>query len=215
MSHHHRRHHRPRERLREGAMITATICCLPCICLVGSCVLLSHAFHKLLSYERPSTRRKRARMWEEREIRRRTPRVLAPRSLGSTLSIGREDDGGMSGLGSKIIELDDSGSESESSSSGEEVAKSPRRIERRTDWQPQSPFFTLPLEIRRQIYEEAIGGYVFHIFTQDAYRRMAHTRSKTLFPQDSNCRWQARQPGVPDEWGNISLLSLLTTSRRM
>jgi len=209
------RQHRSRERLRDGAMITATICCLPCLCLVGSYILLSHAFHKLISYERPSTRRKRACMWKEREIRRRTPRVLAPRTLGSTLTIGREDDGAMSGLGSKIIELDDSGSRSGSSSSGEEVVRSPGRIERRTDWQSQSPFFALPPEIRRLIYEEAIGGYTFHIFTQDAYRRMAHTRCKTRYPGECGCRSQTRQPGVPDEWGNISLLSLLTTSRRM
>jgi hypothetical protein len=44
---------------------------------------------------------------------------------------------------------------------------------------------------------------------------MAHTRCKTRYPRECGCRSQTRQPGVPDEWGNISLLSLLTTSRRM
>ncbi len=88
----------------------------------------------------------------------------------------------------------------------------------RTEWQEQSPLFNLPLEIRRQIYEEAIGGYTLHVFTLDAYRRMAHTRCKTaVMPEHGNCSCavRARQKGVCDEWGNSELLALLMTCRRM
>jgi hypothetical protein len=172
-----------------------------------------------MAYERPSTKRKREIEREQREIKRRTPWVLEPRLEGA-LTIGKEDENfgvafeEMPGLGSKIVmggEHRDS--ESEVSSDREEVARV--KIERKTDWQVQSLFFKLPLETRRQIYEEAIGGYVFNIFSVEAYRRVSHTRWKTTCAFDCACRRQFKQPGVADEWGNISLLSVLSTCRRM
>jgi hypothetical protein len=98
---------------------------------------------------------------------------------------------------------------------GDEVEKA--KVWRITDWQENSAFFNLPLEIRKQIYEEAIGGYTLHIFTLDAYRRMSHTRCKGVSPTSASCQCPllSRQPGVADEWGNICLLSLVMTCRRM
>jgi hypothetical protein len=214
--------HRYRQQIGQCGAIAITICCIPCICVVGSCVLISYASHKIKTYERPSTKRKRQLQRERREMRRRTPRILGPRLEGA-LTIGRGDgdlDLGydpdrMPGLGSRILKDEEEvDSESEVSSDSQDTIEG--RVERRTDWQTQSSFFKLPLEIMRQIYEEAIGGYVFHIFSLEAYRRMSHTRCKTTrFPEDCAFRRQSKQPGAADEWGNISLLSLLTTCRRM
>ena len=40
--------------------------------------------------------------------------------------------------------------------------------------QMQSRLFQLPAEFRWQIWEDMLGGYVFHILFVDAYRRMSH-----------------------------------------
>ncbi|PMD46805.1 hypothetical protein L207DRAFT_221131 [Hyaloscypha variabilis F] len=202
-------HHR--RKLRERSMLAITIVCLPCICLIGTCILLSHAVCSLQAYELPSTRKKRNLEVAEREKRRRTPWVLAPR-IGSerNLTIGNECSG-LTGLGTKIR----GGRKEGKKRDGDvEVGKGRGKIE----WQEQSPLFNLPLELRRQIYEEAIGGYTLHVFTLDAYRRMAHTRCKTaVMPEYGNCSCaaRARQKGVCDEWGNSELLALLMSCRRI
>lgn len=191
-------------------MIAITIVCLPCICVIGTCVLVSHCYYSFSSYELPSTRRKRQREYEERERRRRTPRVLAPR-VGEVdaLTLGNE---GVSipGLGSKIRRRDEEDIEMDIDMAKAKGAK-------RTELQDQSPLFALPLEIRRQIYEDAIGGYILHIFTLDAYRRVSHARCKTASPSPASCSCtlMSRQPGVADDWGNTNLLSLVMSCRRM
>jgi len=40
--------------------------------------------------------------------------------------------------------------------------------------QLQSGLFQLPFELRKQIWDDVLGGYVFHIFFVEAYRRMSH-----------------------------------------
>ena len=192
--------HHTRQKFRDRGLIALTIVCLPCICVVGTCILLSHAFYSLSNYELPSTKRKRWLEYEERERRRRTPWVLAPRA--------ERDVDALSILGDDKVEIEDV-------ERGDEVEKA--KVWRITDWQENSAFFNLPLEIRKQIYEEAIGGYTLHIFTLDSYRRMSHTRCKGESPTPVSCQCPllSRQPGVADEWGNICLLSLVMSCRRM
>ena len=210
-----------RQKLREKSMIALTIVCLPCICVVGTCVLLSHFVYSCSIYELPSTRRKRQREYEEREKRRRTPWVLAPR-LGEeeVLTIGNPAIG-LPGLGSKISRCDEEGMNGSGDVQKLETGPGLGKVKtgQKTNWQDQSMLFNLPLELRRQIYEEAIAGYTLHIFTLDAYRRMSHTRCKTANmpaePLPCQCAFVSRQPGAADQWGNISLLSLLMSCRRM
>ncbi|KAF4630280.1 hypothetical protein G7Y89_g7855 [Cudoniella acicularis] len=74
----------------------------------------------------------------------------------------------------------------------------------------------LPLEIRQQIYREAIGGYVFHIYFVDAYRRMANTRCKHSDPKicgKKECRSLFKQKGARDPWGASDLMALLKSCR--
>jgi hypothetical protein len=93
----------------------------------------------------------------------------------------------------------------------------------KTDDQLQSYLFKLPLEIRRQIWEETLGGYVFHIYFVQAYRRMSHTRCKTRLPAicknddpiSGPCRQLFKVPGAPDKWGHSNILSILQSCRRM
>jgi len=208
-----------RQKLREKSMIALTIVCLPCICVVGTCVLLSDFVYSCSMYKLPSTRRRRQREYQEREKRRRTPWVLAPRiGEGEALTIGNNLVS-IPGLGSKIPRHN----EKDDSESGD-VPKPKTRLRKaktgkESHWQEQSPLFNLPLELRMQIYEEAIAGYTLHIFTLDAYRRMAHTRCKTTNlpanPLPCQCAFVSRQPGVADEWGNVSLLALLMSCRRV
>jgi hypothetical protein len=68
-----------RQKIRSRSLVALTIVCLPCICVVGTCVLLSHALSSLKSYELPSTRRKKQAEYKERERRRYTPLVLPSR----------------------------------------------------------------------------------------------------------------------------------------
>ncbi|KAE9362594.1 hypothetical protein N431DRAFT_358358 [Stipitochalara longipes BDJ] len=211
--------HLTRQKLRHKSIIALTIVCLPCICIVGTCFILSHYVFSLSTYESPSTRRKRQREYEERENRRRIPWVLAPRiGEDEVLSIGNENVA-IPGLGSKIRKSDEKRSNKSEDIPWLSSRSGKAKREKQTIWQNASPFFNLPLELRRQIYEEAIAGYTLHIFTLDAYRRMAHTRCKTAsLPLDSapcQCTFLSRQPGVADEWGNVSLLALLMSCRRI
>lgn len=93
----------------------------------------------------------------------------------------------------------------------------------RTDDQLQSFLFKLPFEVRRQIWEETLGGYVFHIYFVQAYRRMSHTRCKTRLPEicknddpiSGPCRQVFKVPGARDKWGHSNLLSILQSCRRI
>jgi hypothetical protein len=204
--------HYTRTKLRESFLLALTIICLPCICILGLCILITHCYSTLSTYELPSTRKKREVETQEREARRRIPWVL-----GSRVERGVD-----------ALSLRDSDSDSDSASDFEErevqdvKSKWGRKGKgkgRKTHWQEQSPLFILPLEIRNRVYEECIGGYTIHISTLDAYHRMSHTRCKSsFFPTVSSncaCGFLVRQMGVPDEWGNTSLVHLLATCRRM
>ncbi|KAH8667485.1 hypothetical protein BGZ60DRAFT_431719 [Tricladium varicosporioides] len=86
-----------------------------------------------------------------------------------------------------------------------------------THLQQDSSFMTkLPYEIRQQIYRETIGGYVFHIYFVDAYRRMAHLRCKHQDPdrcEKRDCRNRLKQQGAKDKWGQCDLMALLQSCR--
>ena len=87
-----------------------------------------------------------------------------------------------------------------------------------TEQQENSVLFKLPLEIRRKIYEEVLSGYVIHVYFVEAYRRMSHTRCKSHTPDvcgDMLCRRLFKVKGAKDAWGNVGLLSLLKSCRRM
>jgi hypothetical protein len=88
-------------------------------------------------------------------------------------------------------------------------------LAKNTDQQLQSPLFMLPLEVRRQIYEEVIGGYTIHIYHLEAYKRMGHVRCKDSCSEFCTARSMYKQKGAPDSVGNISLLAPLLSCRRM
>jgi hypothetical protein len=209
------RHH-TRTKLRESLLVALTIVCLPCICILGLCVLISHCYSTLSTYELPSTRKKREIETQERDARRRIPFVLGSRVERDvdTLSLRESDSDSDSDSGF--------GKDEEQRAKGKWGRKGKGKgngKERKTHWQEQSPLFNLPLEIRNRVYEECIGGYTIHISTLDAYHRMSHTRCKSpsLPTVSSNCAcgFLVLQKGVADEWGNTSLLHLLVTCRRM
>jgi hypothetical protein len=207
------RHH-TLAKLLDSFLLALLIVCLPCICILGLCVLLSHCYSTLSTYELPSSREKRESETQEREARQRRPWVLATRVEGER---------GVDALSLCDSDFDsDSGAEEKD----QEVKSKCGRTEKRkgkgskTHWQQQSPLFALPLEIRNRVYEECISGYTIHISTLDAYHRMAHTRCKTpstlsTLSSTCACGFLARQKGMVDQWGNTSLLHLLGTCRRM
>lgn len=88
-----------------------------------------------------------------------------------------------------------------------------------THLQQDSSFMTkLPYEVRQQIYRETIGGYVFHIYFVDAYRRMAHLRCKHQDPdrcEKKKCRNKLKQKGAKDKWGQCDLIALFKSCRIM
>jgi hypothetical protein len=214
------RHH-TLAKLLDSFLLALLIVCLPCICILGLCVLLSHCYSTLSNYELPSSRKKRESENQEREARHRRPWVLAARVEGER---------GVDALSLCASDFDvGEQEEDEEEGKDQEVKSKCGRKEkmkgkgRTTHWQQQSPLFALPLEIRNRVYEECIGGYTIHISTLDAYHRMSHTRCKTpstlstlsTLSSTCACGFLARQKGVVDQWGNTSLLHLLGTCRRM
>jgi len=84
--------------------------------------------------------------------------------------------------------------------------------------QEQSSLFRLPLEIRRQIYEEAIGKYKIHITFNQTYRKMGHQRCRHATRKDcfnGQCTVRHKQKGAKDAFGQVDLLALLQTCRVM
>lgn len=159
-------------------------------------LIIGKLFRSAANYERPSTTRKRrAREQEEREQRLQriqAPRVLGPRLTGS-LTIGKE----------------------EALKTEAPCHQDYPVLKKVTHHQSQSPLFWLPLEVRRQIYEETIGGYIIHIYCLEAYKRMNHVRCKTPKHEVCSCRHMYKQKGIPDSCGNIDLLAPLKSCRRM
>lgn len=159
-------------------------------------LLIGKLFRSAASYERPSTARKR-RAREQKESQERLERIQAPKVLGPRLT-------GSLTIGKK------------------ELAKTEVSYHRDypilkkiTHDQLQSPLFRLPLEVRRQIYEETIGGYIIHIYCLEAYKRMNHVRCKTPKHEACSCRRMYKQKGIPDSFGNIDLLAPMKSCRRM
>jgi hypothetical protein len=199
-------------------------------------------------YERPKTKRRRRDEDERKELLRTTPKRLPPR-LAHHLTIGRP----VLLENKYVLEFGGNGNdigENAKMNAGKKVKKarmdtdkndkhmeivSKKKSEAKTHNQEASWPFKLPLEIRKHIYKEAIGGYCIHIHFVEAYRRMGHSRCKLdgsvvcmgltwqasapvvsrdlLTPNFS--REKFRLPGALDEWGNSGLLPLLQSCRRM
>lgn len=172
--------------------VSVALCCCPCMCIVGSLALIAGGCVKIARWESPRTKKKKAK----REIKRQIPRVLEPR-LERHLTIGKTE---------SLEEID-----KEILVSSKKVSKPPARTEQQT----QSLFFGLPLEVRRQIYAEAIGGYVIHTSYVHIYKRFNHTRCKIESCDHNYCRLQTKQPGAQDESGAVDLMALLKSCRRM
>jgi hypothetical protein len=199
MAHRHRRR-QAQAGVPTAVIVTATIFCLPCICILGGIGLTTSLIMKLSDWESPRTKRKRDMAARKKETKRRTPRVLEPR-LERHLTIGRE--------------MASSGAENETFESKLKRKDRMTRPPARTEQQAQSILFKLPLEVRTQIYEEAIGGYVFHPHYVQTYKRFGHVRCKGKQCDGFDCRQQTKQPGAKDEWGAIDLMALLKSCRRM
>lgn len=159
---------------------------------------------KARKYERPKTRRRRESRERKKAIIRATPRRVEPR-LERHLTIGRPE------AEKKIEEVELDGRK-------EIEMVDLKRVMTVTDRQEESSIFKLPLEIRRKVYEDVLGGYVIHIYFVVAYRRMSHTRCKNRTPEVCRglpCRQIFKVKGAKDAWGNVSLLPLLQSCRRM
>jgi hypothetical protein len=187
--------------LECAGMAAVTACCFPCLCLCGAGFIISRLFHCVTNYTTPGTRRRQAaeaarqteEAMEEREARKLrvcAAKFLGPRLEGS-LTIGRKEPQQTGGLQDHVIRP------------------------KRTDGQLQSPLFRLPLEVRRQIYEEVIGGYVIHIYLLQAYKRIGHIRCDQPDSERCMCRNMYKQKGIPDASGNIDLLAPLRSCRRV
>ena len=190
--------HSPRQE-SVGSKVCAiilTLCCLPCICIVGGLGLTAGGIVKIIDWNSPWKKRKK----EKWEAKRQTPRVLEPR-LERHLTIGREEP-------CLLDEID-----KEISVCSKQYAMPPTR----TQEQMQSSLFKLPLEIRRQIYTQAIGGYMIHTNYVHIYKHFNHTRCKISSDtcDRNHCRVGGKPPGAEDAWGAIDLLSLLKSCRRM
>ncbi|KUJ14462.1 uncharacterized protein LY89DRAFT_686934 [Mollisia scopiformis] len=136
-----------------------------------------------------------------------TPKILGPRR-GRALSIGRPE------TPTKIEVTPEVGA--------------PTNIWKTTvDEQENCRLFKLPFELRRQIFEEVLGGYMIHIFFMENYLPMSHSRCKSEREGKCACQvfgkgqWKAYQPrtrkqkGAVDQWGQCELLALSKTCRRI
>jgi len=202
--------------------VVATICFLPCICLIGGAIVVKDLFYAVKRFERSKTRIRRMEKTKRQEVLRNSPKQLG-RRLERHLTIGREATIEIQ----EPMEVEETERKEKShvlteiKPSKAQVAK--KRQSGRTDNQLGSSLFNLPLEIRRQIWEEVLGGYVLHMYFVEAYRRMSHTRCKTHFPDictgqgpaSNPCRNTFKVPGARDKWGQSNLLSLLQSCRQI
>lgn len=207
------------------------VCCLPCLCAAGGFIVVRHVCTKVASYHRPSTLRRMAKekaaedkRIEQNTIKRNVPKNVAPRKkhrvdpmsglkgpkLESHLTIGRPVEVAPA---VKLEIFGEDFGENGSLCGTEAVVELPVKT---TCRQEQSILFKLPLEIRRQVYTEAIGGYKIHVRFNQTYRKMAHQRCKHTSSNkcyNSYCTILHRQPGMPDKYGQADLLALLKTCR--
>jgi hypothetical protein len=221
--------------------VTLTIVCFPCICVIGSLGLFAGGCLKILEYETPRRKRKKEKLEVRRRTPRVLgPRLERHLTIGRDVGVvggeGGEDGGehgdGMVGVG---VDVDDIGGNEGSklkslrgvfarSVKGVRVVKGKEkeraRIEAtreatkaKTDDQTQSLLFALPLEIRRQIWEDVVGGYTIHLNYIPVYKRFDHTRCKMNTCIQDYCKLQIKQEGARDEWGLVDLLALLSSCR--
>ncbi|KAH8802719.1 hypothetical protein F5884DRAFT_480252 [Xylogone sp. PMI_703] len=202
--------------------VSVTICCLPILCTWGIGLIAIDAFKFAKHYERPKKRAERQEKENARAMWRRNPTDLdmAPRLERSlTLPLRVPEHVDLSGYyDSKEFDKFVKGAVVHSGGKKvKDLSPPPVREPQRTEDQLQSPFFQLPLEIRRQIYEEVLAGHVFHIYFVPAYRRLSHTRCKNRSPVCTGeiCRARVKVPEMRDEWGNASLLHMLQTCRKI
>lgn len=191
--------------IESTVTVIATTCFLPCICLIGGGIIAKDLFCKARKYERPKTRRRRECKERKKEMMRSTPRRVGLR-LERHLTIGRPEP------------EEKKGEDADMHLSKAAEMPIASRVLTVTDRQEESGIFKLPLEIRRKIYEEVVGGYVIHIYFVEAYRRMSHTRCKNRTPEVCRgipCRQNFKVKGACDKWGNVGLLPLLQSCRRM
>lgn len=195
-------------RIPKAILVVYFILTLPFYCLV-TCFLLT-----FLSCLQPwirsmACKRDKKRQQEETKdmIIKHTPKILAPRR-GRSLSIGKPE----------------IGSETDATPT---VGAPKSTWKTTTDEQTQCSLFKLPFELRRQIFEEVVGGYMIHIFFVENYLPMAHSRCKSERYGKCGCeifgkgQWRAYQPrtvkrrGALDHWGQCELLALSKTCRKM
>lgn len=213
-------------RKRRQLSTVATVFFLPCICVIGGCIIAIELIRQAKNYERPKTKLRERDEKRTKVALRTMPRPLKPR-LERHLTIGREIivNKGEVKYWEEIEEETGKTMAMESEQGQKEEAVEKPKIELgRTDHQFQSLLFHLPREVRNQIWEDTLGGYVFHMYFVEAYRRMSHTRCKNhiieICKGDADalfgpCRKNFKVPGVPDDWGQSNLLSLLQSCRRM
>lgn len=197
-----RQRHRRMTAVESTYTVIATICFLPCICAIGGGIIAGELFSKARNYERRKKRWQREGKERWSQMMRTSPKTLEPR-LERHLTIGRPEPKSKDCEGEEWQEGDDV-----------KASKMPAA----TGAQRESLFFKLPLEIRRKIYGEVLGHHVIHIYFVEAYRKMSHTRCKLRFPdvcRRLECRHNIKIRGAQDQWGNISLLPLLQSCRRM
>lgn len=190
----------------EGMVFTLLkILLLPLLLAYVSPLYVKQLYEKARDYETRETRRNKVEERIEQARAKKTPRILLPR-IGDELflTIGKTDDG-------EIVQREN----------GKAKGKSKGKFKRRmiTDTQTNCILFRLPTEVRRLVWTEAVGGYLLHMRYVEAYKRMAFTRCKHEFGDvicdTERCIELMKQTGAKDKWGNIELLSLLQTCRRM
>lgn len=197
-------------RIPTGVLVVYFIFTLPFYCLITSFLL---TFMSCLQPWIRSTmcKRDKKRQAEENKqaIINHTPKILGPRK-GRSLSIGKPEP-----------EIHFDGTPTPTTG----APKSTWKIT--TDEQANCSLYKLPYELRRQIFEEVVGGYMIHIYFMEKYLPMAHSRCKSEREGKCECRvfgkgqWRAYQPrvlkqkGAVDQWGQCDLLALSKTCRRM
>jgi hypothetical protein len=157
---------------------------------------------------------------QENKVRRNVPRNVAPRKMNRGVGSGREGVRLESHLtiGRPVeivppVKLGSFREDFDEKCAVEQIVQFPEKV---TSRQEQSMLFKLPLEIRRQIYAEAIGKYKIHISFNQTYRKMDHQRCKHPTSDDCfkrQCISLHKQKGARDAYGQTDLLALLKTCR--
>lgn len=203
--------------------IPIKICCAPLTVAYLSPLYFKQLYDKVSNHEVDMKRRKTA----AQAIAKKIPRIL-PSRIGEELflTIGKDDN-----LERAEIEHEKRQGRGLSKRLGRRLKGSVKTILGRgniegegkltTDTQTNSILFRLPSELRRLIWMEAMGGYLFFLRFIEWDNRMASIRCQ--HESDRSCDRchnliKKRRTGAQVKWGNfdsISLLSLLETCRRM